>query len=70
MDNILIELNAYIKRTGSIPDFAAKCGVSPSTVYSWLNGNRRIRSGPAEKIEDVTNRKFRKEKLIFAKPPV
>ena len=66
MDNILLALRAHIKRTSSVPEFADKCGVGAPTVYGWLNGNRRIRHAAAAKIEEITNRKFKKEKLIFA----
>lgn len=69
MDNILLALRAHIKRTSSIPEFADKCGVSAPAVYAWLNGNRRIRQTAAAKIEEITNRKFKKEKLIFAQRP-
>jgi DNA-binding transcriptional regulator YdaS (Cro superfamily) len=69
-DRTLAELRAYIKRTSSIHEFAALCEASPSTLYSWLNGNRKIRQAPAERIERVTNKKFKKEKLIFARPSV
>jgi hypothetical protein len=69
MDNILIQLRAHIKRTGSVQQFAADCEVEASTVYSWLNGSRGIRPDQAKKIEKLTNRKFKKERLVFAKLP-
>ena len=69
-DLTLIKLRDHIKkRPGGIAGFAADCQASPRLVYSWLKGSRRIQPPYAERIELVTKRKFKKEKLIFAKRP-
>lgn len=69
MDRTLKELRTWISQHSSIEQFASDCEVAESTVYAWLNGNRRILQDAAEKIERATRRKFKKERLVFAKRP-
>lgn len=66
-DTTLTQLRDHIKRNGGVASFAASCEASARLVYSWLDGSRRIHPRYAERIEVVTKRKFKKERLPFAK---
>ncbi len=42
-------------RTLKIEEIAQACGVHPSTIYKWMNGNTRPDKLKMEKVSELTN---------------
>ena len=54
--NFVMQLGAYLKREEiSSSDFAARVGVSPSSVTRWVRGERKPSLEQVVTIERVTN---------------
>lgn len=62
-----MRLDEYVSTVG-VSYFADQLGVTKGCVYHYLNGRRRIRARLAEKIEEMTHGKLRKEELVFYTP--
>lgn len=59
------ELRKYIDWCGSRMDAAHRLGIDLSTLDSWVTGRRGLKPEMALKIEQESNGRFKKEKLIF-----
>ena len=60
-----VQLKKCVTAAGGVKAFAALIGVTPAAVYHYISGHRRPRPEIAEKIEQATNGRIKKENLIW-----
>lgn len=58
----------YIKWRGGVPEAAKALKRTPGSLYHVLAGRRSVTRSLAEKIEQDSQGRFRKERLMFEKP--